>query len=549
MSGGGQVRTAAWATPLLLAAALVDFLRLAGPQRPQIDDAYISYRYAANWIAGHGLVWNPGEWVEGFSNPLWTLATACAMRLGADPRSFGHALGVAGGVGTLIATWLLARALLPPERRALAALAVWPVSASVALVHWSTAGLETSLFVAFETAALACWLHTRLTAGLVFLLLGTATRLDGALLAAVLLGFHVLPGWRSGDRSVWRPLLVYTAAVAASFALRFVYYDALLPNTYWAKVGGVPLWMGLGYLRGFFAAGPVFLLPLAGLAIARDRRTWPAAVFALSVVVYVLRVGGDAFPHGRFLLPLLPVLSALAVAGLSRAFDLRPALAFALAPSLGITVVWSIWGRLSPALAAALFAGTALAWLAWRQRPRPARIAAAGSVFALGLVLVLRAGGPFTESPRERSLQREWRLAAHGEAEQQRRAELLATRERPHLVAAGAIGAFGYYSGLPVLDLLGLVDAHIARSRVPASAKGLAVPGHSRSDADYVLAREPDYILIPRKDSLDSWVYAIRDLWAHPGLEQHYVWDAELAGYRRTGPDGPALGGGSSRGR
>jgi arabinofuranosyltransferase len=41
-----------------------------------LDDAYISYRYAANLLAGHGLVFNPGERIEGFSNLLWVLAAA-----------------------------------------------------------------------------------------------------------------------------------------------------------------------------------------------------------------------------------------------------------------------------------------------------------------------------------------------------------------------------------------------------------------------------------------------------------------------------------------
>lgn len=35
-----------------------------------VDDAYISFRYATNLIHGHGLVFNPGERVEGYSNFL-----------------------------------------------------------------------------------------------------------------------------------------------------------------------------------------------------------------------------------------------------------------------------------------------------------------------------------------------------------------------------------------------------------------------------------------------------------------------------------------------
>src|SRR5215210_3105270 len=38
-----------------------------------IDDAMISMRYAWNLSHGSGLVWNPGEYVEGYTNLLMTL--------------------------------------------------------------------------------------------------------------------------------------------------------------------------------------------------------------------------------------------------------------------------------------------------------------------------------------------------------------------------------------------------------------------------------------------------------------------------------------------
>src|SRR5947209_3729411 len=37
-----------------------------------VDDAWISYRYAANVADGVGPVFNQGERVEAISNPLWT---------------------------------------------------------------------------------------------------------------------------------------------------------------------------------------------------------------------------------------------------------------------------------------------------------------------------------------------------------------------------------------------------------------------------------------------------------------------------------------------
>lgn len=44
------------------------------------DDAMISMRYARNLAEGHGLVWNVGERVEGYTKPLWMAAIhACGV--------------------------------------------------------------------------------------------------------------------------------------------------------------------------------------------------------------------------------------------------------------------------------------------------------------------------------------------------------------------------------------------------------------------------------------------------------------------------------------
>ena len=54
-----------WMGQLLVVMAVVWAVRLAWKVKWTGDDAFISFRYAANWAAGHGLVWNPGERVEG----------------------------------------------------------------------------------------------------------------------------------------------------------------------------------------------------------------------------------------------------------------------------------------------------------------------------------------------------------------------------------------------------------------------------------------------------------------------------------------------------
>ena len=54
----------------LVASACAALVLESRSYRTPIDDAFISYRYAENLVAGLGLVYSPGEYVEGFTNLL-----------------------------------------------------------------------------------------------------------------------------------------------------------------------------------------------------------------------------------------------------------------------------------------------------------------------------------------------------------------------------------------------------------------------------------------------------------------------------------------------
>ena len=46
------------------------------------EDAFISFRYSQNLADGHGLVFNVGERVWGYSNFLWTVLLALCIKSG-----------------------------------------------------------------------------------------------------------------------------------------------------------------------------------------------------------------------------------------------------------------------------------------------------------------------------------------------------------------------------------------------------------------------------------------------------------------------------------
>src|SRR5512143_302818 len=71
------------------------------------DDAFITFRYARNLARGEGLVYNPGERVEGYTNFLEVVILAGLHRLGADLVRAGRALGLASAAATVLLTWAI----------------------------------------------------------------------------------------------------------------------------------------------------------------------------------------------------------------------------------------------------------------------------------------------------------------------------------------------------------------------------------------------------------------------------------------------------------
>src|SRR5690606_24833666 len=67
-----------------------------------IDDSYISFRYARNLARGLGLVYNPGEAIEGYTNFLWAVVLAGGIRMGLDPHLVAKVLGAAAALGSLV---------------------------------------------------------------------------------------------------------------------------------------------------------------------------------------------------------------------------------------------------------------------------------------------------------------------------------------------------------------------------------------------------------------------------------------------------------------
>jgi len=330
------------------------------------DDAFISFRYARNLAEGHGLVFNPGERVEGYTNFLWTLLMWVPEELGWNTASVSQFVTLPLMVGTVAVALRLARRVLGDPTLALMAAAA--LGANMTFLAYGTSGLETMLqtFLLTSFALLLLPLPDRVpmvgrrvAAGVVGAL-AVLTRIDSVVLVATWVAIHLWAMRPAGDRADagWRPALTAAATIAAPAVVLIApwliwksgYYGELLPNTLAAKSAGNPLVAlayGLFVVVGFFASYFAFLLIGRWRRTRHDYLALPATRTALVAVApwlaYICIVGGD-FMEYRFMVPVLPLLAMPAAFLLDHVRTPRRHVAL-----VGLLLLVSVGHRLAPA--------------------------------------------------------------------------------------------------------------------------------------------------------------------------------------------------------
>ena len=439
------------------------------------DDAFISLRYAQNLVEGNGLVYNPGEYVEGYTNLLWTLLLAVPLALGADPVSSSAFLGVLHYLGAVGAGSVLGREV--------AGASWWGVAPAVLLVLDPFAsleaveGLETAQYMMVLSIGLTMFLREmkREAAGPMRFLpssgvfaVAALVRPEAPLLPALLHAgrlLHLMLTERAAARRALGQSLLAGVPIAvvlvALTAWRVGYYGDPLPNTFHAKTGAAGFAEGLAYLRAHASAHPgIWILLGVGTAGCwTDRRATAMAVATIGFLVYVASVGGDFKPTGRFILPV---------------------------------VLWM----------------TTLGALIGTRRSRPVQLGMAAVVLGSTLACL----------PSVHASAADWAERRHANLEARRIVgEFLRGQLPPDtLIAIHSAGAIPYYSQLPTIDMWGLTDHHIARAPVPEHTVGLV--GHQRGDPEYVFGRAPAiYLPEDKVFTLQAW-----ELEPEPGFPERF---------------------------
>jgi hypothetical protein len=455
--------------PEILIAALALAARLVpGPRT--IDDAYITFRYAQNLIAGHGLVYNPGEAVLGTTTPVYAVILAGLGLLtgGVQAPYPAIALGVNALADALTCTLLilLGRRLGHP-RAGIAASLIWAVTPTS--VTFAIGGMETSLVIALMTGTL--YLHSSgrpagasLTAALALLTRPDSLILLGPLALERLRRALPLGRWnRERVPLTVRESLAGALPLLAWIAFGVATYGNPIPHSILAKVAAYHLPPEAGTVRMLQHYGTPFFeeLLLGPWWIAVGLVLYPA----LCVLGAVRLVRRHAWIWPIALYPFA-YFAAFSIANplIFRWYLAPPIPFYLLGIFLGADILSSDLRRAFPTIGLAVL-GLALSLNAWTLHPDH---------------------GPDRPAPRMAFIRLELLY-------EQVAARLRGEIAPGQVLASGDVGALGYYTGARILDTVGLISpVAVGYYPVPESMYTInyAVPPR------LILDQEPDLLVL-----------------------------------------------------
>ncbi len=481
------------------------------------DDAFITFRFSRNLARGEGLVFNPGEQVEGYTNFLYAVVHALPERLGWNTPLFSQVYGIALFLVTLALAMRTARALF--SSRGFGFLVGLTLTANMTFLAYATAGMETMQQTLCLTAVVlvvlpalirgdALDVRPAVVAG-VFAALAVLTRIDSIVYLAPLLVAVAHRQWKLGGRDLRRPARTLVIA-AVPFLLLTVpwviwkvgYYGEWLPNTFFAKTGVgrlVPTLWAAAFVVAFVLSYGAFLLIGRFRARRAEFFSTPgvAPLFAIVPVwvLYIFYTGSD-FMEFRFAVVLLPVIALLAAYLIDRFVNpLTEGLLVA------VLLLFSLGHQVPVANNVPVMTFESLSL---------SPDASAESWVGLGRSMgELFPGGP--DEPGQ------------------------------PVIAAAPIGAIGYFGDLETVDMFGLTDAWVARNADPLP---VYYPGHLRmAPADYLVDRGVDLVLgfpgvVTRESVADIDSYRLSQLLlVYPGADLNELPDDAVVVEIPAGPD------------
>jgi arabinofuranosyltransferase len=437
-----------------------------------VDDAFISIQYAKNLVDGKGLTFNAFERVEGYTNFLLVMIEALFLFLNLNVVFFVKLFGIMCGCTIINLIFLMSK----EDLRTDSIYHFYPcliIACNSPFVLASTAGLETQFFTLSIISGIFIFSKYKSNRGVLLsslvLNLSIFIRPEGLIFFAIITlsriyfvdKFKITKGL-----IIW--FSVFFIVFIPYFLWRYNYFGELLPNTFHAKVGGYffeRFKVGENYVRSYlniFRLQILLLIPIIQFFRGKLSNLEKTLFFCILITfLYIGYTGKDWIPQFRFIEPIIPLITLLIYTSATKLI-------------MGLKYKILLDKNIFRFLLALVFA-----------------------YFASGMIS-LNNIGKIHEHVIMRTKGYEY---AHKEL-----ARWLEVNSKPDAkIAMMDVGIVKYYSQRYVIDITGLTDKFIAKSK-----GGLLDKDYNPS---YILDKNPDYIvLVSTKDLSVSPFESVRTI-------------------------------------
>lgn len=302
------------------------------------DDAMISMRYAWNFSHGLGLVWNQGEYIQGYTNLLMTLLMSFAT-LVFDKSTAALFIQMLGVVFMLVSAYVsmqIATYIIPDKnyqsRTFIRILTFFCTLSYYPLAYWSIMGMETGLLTLLLLLGILSAINFSrnqnipqlfLTSG--FFSLAFLTRNDSIIFGILVWCYTIwetLHPTLKPKHKIIRLLLmsigIYIVFVIGQTIFQYLYYGEMLPNTYILKLTGMGpidrIKNGFRFVTPFLIVNAsILVLSILELVFDFQKVKLLLISIAFSAISYQVYVGGDPWNYWRIMAPSMPFVIMLFV--------------------------------------------------------------------------------------------------------------------------------------------------------------------------------------------------------------------------------------------
>lgn len=518
------------------------------------EDAFIYFRYVANFIDGYGFNFNEGERVEGYTSLLWVFVLSIFSLLAPSIQSASIFLSI---VSFMVLSFALQKIVLQRESsREYFTFLIILLLSNYSFVYTIFSGLDHILFAAlfycclyFESRdTIYRRSNYRLFCSVLLWSMLILTRPEGIALYLICLVCPFL--WMLFGRhamiSVSRTTILFCLMPIAIYCIhigiRYWYYGFVFPNTFYVKVDGdlfSGIYEGIRYQKNFWFRLEV-LVPTVIFTFSAIRYIFYKVGsnyfdFVCFLLIgfwlsYIAYVGGDWIPGYRNILFIFPLMMIFSAKKIPEKYFWKIVAGL----SVMAMVIWAykiVFGDSSHSFLVGMFPQFNLLWaygllglviiLFFVKLSISIKVAILGCFFSLGAGMALF-------RPEVASLAIQNNIVAYLSGVGRLFGEAL---PKSVTLALNPAGAVPFYSKMKVIDLLGLNDSEIAH-HVPESRDEQRNLNHDKSHPDYVLTRSPELILLglyylsevplDQGDLRFARYRSDRDLLAHAEFKENY---------------------------